>query len=221
MSNNSATVREVLERRFPPEVIKTRPSAHGPLSYVETHQYIARLNEAYAGVWSFEIASHEIREDEVLVIGKLITPDCTKMAFGSATIARHKETSEVVDLGDSMKAAASDSLKKACSLLGLGLHLWADDPKENPAQEISRNGNGNGKPNGKPAPPNGNGDSQTNGNGGARLSSKQLGLILALGRDRGLNRDKIAEMTLERFNRKPEFITKSEASWLIQELQSA
>jgi hypothetical protein len=228
MSDKS--VREALEKPFPPEAIKTRPSAHGPLSYVETWRYIQRLNEAYGGAWSFEIISHEIQQDEVLVTAKLITPDCAKCAFGSATIARHKETNEIVDLGDTMKAAASDSLKKACSLLGVGLHLWADGAMDQPADKAA-NSNGEAKPapasgNGQAAAPsNGNGSGHSDGNGNgedkSRLSSKQLGLILSLCRERGINRDALQTMVFERYSRKLEFLSRSEASFFIGELQAA
>jgi hypothetical protein len=240
MSNQtSPNVREVLERPFPPEAIQTKPSNHGPLSFVATWRYIERLNAAYNGVWSFEVISHEIRENEVLVIGRLATPDCTKSAFGSAIIARKKENSEVVDLGDSLKAAASDSLKKACSLLGLGLHLWADGAMDQPTNGGPANGNGQPKQNAAPtnggsAPANGasngnGGSSPATGSGGngdgqdkSRLSSKQLGLILSLAREQNISRDKLNAMTEEQFaGRRLEFISRSEASWLIQQLQQA
>ena len=38
--------------------------------YVEGHSVIQRLNEALEGAWSFEIVQHEVREDEVLVLGQ-------------------------------------------------------------------------------------------------------------------------------------------------------
>lgn len=232
-NGTTATVREILERPFPPEAIQTRPSAHGPLSYVATWRFIQRLNETYGGAWTFEIAGHEVRDDVVLVVGKLIAPDCTKMAFGSAVIAKRKDSNEVVDLGDSVKAAASDALKKCCSLLGLGLHLWADGAMDNPASDASADGHaimhsaatngGNG--NGSAAPSNGNGSGNGHAKGveddRSRLSSKQLGLILALARERGISREKLNQMADERFNRRLEFLARIDASSLISELQAA
>jgi hypothetical protein len=46
---------------------------------------------------------------------------------GGSSITRNRETGEVVSLADDLKAAATDALKKACSLLGIGLHLHAGD----------------------------------------------------------------------------------------------
>ena len=64
--------REVLEAPFPPEAIKTRPGAYGgSLSYLEGHTVIGRLNEAFGGNWSFEVVTHEILDEEVLVLGRL------------------------------------------------------------------------------------------------------------------------------------------------------
>jgi hypothetical protein len=49
-------VREVLDRPFPPQLVKTRPGNFGQtLSYVEAHEYIRRLNEAFGMAWNFEI----------------------------------------------------------------------------------------------------------------------------------------------------------------------
>ena len=63
--------REQLERPFAPAQIRQRKGRNGLLDYVEGHSVIQRLNEALEGAWSFEIVQHEIREDEVLVLGKL------------------------------------------------------------------------------------------------------------------------------------------------------
>ena len=225
-THTAASARQILETPFPPEAIRTRPGSHGQeLSYVETHRYIARLNEAYNGSWSFEIAGHEIGQSEVFVIGKLRTADCVKMSFGSCNITRRKDNGEIVDLGDTMKGAASDALKKACSLLGLGLHLYGDFPATvgTRTESVPSNGNGHDKGNGD----NDNGQSQSgngNGNGNGmstRLSSKQLSYILSLGKDQGMDRTAVNAMSLERYGRNLEFLTKSEASFFIGELQSA
>ena len=63
--------RALLEKPFEPAQIRQRKGRNGVLDYVEGHSVIARLNAALDGAWSFEITHHEIREDEVLVIGRL------------------------------------------------------------------------------------------------------------------------------------------------------
>lgn len=118
--------RELLEKPFEPAQIKQRKGRDGPVEYVEGHQVIARLNEAFEGKWSFEIVRHDILEDrgEVLVLGKLSAEGVVKMQFGVSQITRDRETKEIVSLGDDVKAAGTDALKKCATFLGVGLHLY-------------------------------------------------------------------------------------------------
>ena len=201
---NPEHVREVLDRPFDQKAIKTRPGHFGQtLSYVEAHQYIHRLNEAFGVAWSFQIIQHEIMDQEVLVLGKLTALGHVRMAFGGSSITRVKETGELVSIADDLKAAATDAFKKACSFLGVGLHLYSDDQAKNPAPKISGNGNG-----------------QAKGNGNGRLTSRQLEAILSIGREKGLDREQVRQMALDRYDRNLEFVTKQEASSLIKELQN-
>src|SRR6185503_10958345 len=105
-----------------------RRGPYGPLDYIEGHSVIARLNQALEGAWSFEITHHEVREDEVLVLGKLTAEGITKMNFGVSQVTREKGSGALVSLGDDLKAAATDALKKCATFLGVGLHLYADKP---------------------------------------------------------------------------------------------
>ena len=50
-----------------------------------------------------------------------------KSQFGSSRITRAKETGDIISLADDLKAAATDALKKAATLLGVGLHLYRND----------------------------------------------------------------------------------------------
>lgn len=210
---NSNTARQILDQPFDPALIKTRPASYGgSLSYVEGVEYIKRLNQAFDGQWSFEIVKHEIGEHEVIVVGKLVADGIVKMSFGGSDIKRKKETNEIICLADDLKAAATDALKKASSFLGVGLHLYGDTATDGT--------------NGKPAATNGgNGNGHAAQNGSeedkSRLSSKQLGMILALARERNIGRDKLTQMVDERYNRRLEFLTRSEASFFIGELQAA
>ena len=216
---NGNSVREVLEAPFDAELIKTRPGSYGAeLSYVEGHEYIKRLNEAFAGAWSFEVVEHRVLESEVLVLGKLTCELGNKTAFGGSSITYAKDSGEIISLADDLKAAATDSLKKAASLFGVGLHLYGGDtatqgttdtapPKQRQSRSKPSNGNGDGH---------GNGDSDD----APRLTSRQLGAILAIGKNTGLDREALNEMAFERFSRRLEFLSKHEASWLIDELKA-
>jgi len=120
--------RELLEKEFDKSQVKTRKGNYGKaLSYVETAAVIKRLNDAIDGDWSFEIVDYIIKDDDVAVLGKLSTNGIYKMQWGSKKIAKNSRTGDIICLGDDLKSAASDSLKKAASLLGCGLYLYTDD----------------------------------------------------------------------------------------------
>ena len=51
-----------------------------------------------------------------------------KMQFGASQVTRERETKALISLGDDLKAAATDALKKCATFLGVGLHLYADKP---------------------------------------------------------------------------------------------
>jgi hypothetical protein len=120
--------RNLLEHPFDPAQIKQRKGRNGVLDYVEGHTVIARLNAALDGAWSFEVVAHEVRDDEVLVLGKLTAAGIVKMQFGASQVTRDRETKALISLGDDLKAAATDALKKCATFLGVGLHLYAERP---------------------------------------------------------------------------------------------
>jgi hypothetical protein len=120
--------RDLLEHPFDPVQIKQRKGRNGVLDYVEGHTVIARLNAALDGAWSFEVVAHEVRDQEVLVLGKLTAAGIVKMQFGASQVTRDRETKAAISLGDDLKAAATDALKKCATFLGVGLHLYAERP---------------------------------------------------------------------------------------------
>jgi len=141
--NNKA---EILQRPFTMEQIRRRPGRNGEdVVYIESHLVIARLNEAFSSEWSFTIEKHEVLEEEVVVLGRLSAGTISKSAFGSSSITRTRDGGKTVSLGSDLKAAASDALKKASTLLGVGLTLHATEPTPNsrtPPPQTAANGNG-------------------------------------------------------------------------------
>jgi hypothetical protein len=139
--------RELLEKPFDPTQIKQRRGRDGMLDYVEGHAVIARLNEAFEGQWSFEIVRHDILEerDEILVLGKLSAEGVVKMQFGVAQITRDRETKEIVSLGDDVKAAGTDALKKCATFLGVGLHLYGARSRSRSTQGVPGQGGDRGR----------------------------------------------------------------------------
>lgn len=193
---------ETLTRPFDTSLIKCRKGNGGVnLHYVEGAEYIKRLNDAFEHDWSFELIEYTIKDTEVIVIGKLTAGGITKMAFGGSALTLARETGTVISTADDLKAAATDALKKACSLWGLGLHLY-ESPKPGLAlvkQEPST------PPHAIAAPSN-------------RLSAKQHTAILRLGQALHLSASQLQARSRATFQRPLEALDRREASKLIQTL---
>jgi len=225
--------RELLEKPFAPAQIRQRKGRNGLLDYVEGHSVIQRLNEALDGAWSFEIVHHEIREEEVLVIGRLTAEGITKMAFGGSQVTRERESGALISLGDDLKAASTDAMKKCATFLGVGLHLYAEKaiggrapaargvaapprpvPAPSPPAKTPVNGT---RPGAGAQPGNGRPD---NGHTNGSVTTRQLDAIWKVGKAKGLGPDAVEHMSLRVFNRKPDALTRDEASTLIRELSN-
>lgn len=221
-------IRAILERPFTPDQIKQRLGSFGnkPLDYVEGADVIRRLNEGFSGDWEFEIRSHEIREDEVIVLGRITVMGLTREQFGSNKITRNKDDGSVVCMGDDLKSAATDSIKKIASTMGIALDLHrSDKPTKTEATANGAGGNGS-KPNENVPAIGGNGNGGTgagnggNGNGHGRATAKQVAAIFAIGKSKGMDNAGVKNLIVDHFGRMPEFISKEQASLLIGELSS-
>lgn len=138
----------ILTQTTPTEAVKSRKGRGGRDFKYVTHAWVTRtLNEAFGWAWSFEVDSYELipRDDpsQVFVKGRLTVygkegQTLVKEQFGSAEVKHfgsdHKRTGQPLSIGDDLKAAASDALKKCASLLGLALDLY-DPPK--PSKKMS------------------------------------------------------------------------------------
>ena len=196
--------RELLEQPFGELEIKYRDGKFGQsLAYVSGHTIIKRLNDVFESAWSFEIVSHELHQDEVIVIGKLTAGDIVKCQFGSSRVTRARETGEIVSLADDLKAATTDSLKKCATLLGVGLHLYSDKP----SSETKTDAKGNG---GEESPAGGN------GNGNGRLTPKQHSFLLKLANERGMTRQELNDRSVETYGSVVDFLSRQNASNMIE-----
>ena len=217
--------RQLLEQPFPKELLKTRKGTFGKqFSYVEGTEYIRRLNDAMEGDWSFEVVEHKTLDTEVIVLGKLTAASIVKCAFGGSKITINRE-GEVVSIADDLKAAATDALKKASSLLGVGLHLYSEPTdttsgRNGRSATAPRRGNGNNgnNSNGRSKPTGNNGN---NGNGRDRLTQKQLSCIWGMARTLGRSVEDVRQHTLDAYSTQPEQMSKTDASSLITELGEA
>lgn len=124
-----------------------------------------------------------------------------------------RRSNGIISLGDDLKAAATDCLKKCATLFGVGLHLYFDTPS-------ATNGNGSDHSH-EVAHGNGLHSVGSNGNGSdvGRLTAKQLSAIFALAKTRGWSNKQVREFAQEMFGKLPDFLNKKEASAVIQHLQ--
>lgn len=204
--------RAALEGPFPDIMIKTRPGPSGKmLSYVEGFEYIRRLNEAFDGQWSFEVKEYKIGEKSVVVLGRIVAEGIAKEAFGGSSITRDYQTGEATNIADDLKAAATDALKKASSLLGLGLHLYSasQQPSSAPRREDDR---------GSPPPREGRHGEKAplSGNG---MTQRQFSAIEAIARSLGWSRDDLRERCVDMFDCDAAELSKADASSMINHLQ--
>jgi len=200
--------RQLLEQPFGPEEIKHRDGSFGQtLAYVPGHTVIERLNQAFESLWSFEVTAHEIHQDEVIIIGKLSAENIIKTQFGSSRITKARETGEIVSLADDLKSAATDALKKCATLLGVGLHLYADKPA--PGTGTSKKGNGGD-----------NSQSGNGGNGNGRLTSKQHSFLLKLANERGMTKKELNDQCVATYGSVADYLTRQSASAMIESMMA-
>jgi len=191
--------RDILTRPFPAELIRQRPGQNGKtLSYVETHAVIARLNEG-CDAWSFELTEHLVYDNEVVVIGKLTADGITKMAFGGSSITKD-QNGRIIALADDLKSAGSDCLKKASSLLGIGLELYGAGRTSVPASGSQQ-----------PRPP--------AVESADRLTGRQLGAIQSAARRNSVSQEELRALVFDVAGKDaPQFLTRREASALLDRL---
>jgi recombination DNA repair RAD52 pathway protein len=125
-----------LSEPFPREVERQLRKGGTSLTYIPVSEVITRLNKVLGvDMWSYEIISCErdSLDPDFIVAHVSLTatfvptndaPSITvvKHGIGGQKIKRTKN-GEIVDLGDEMKGAVSDALKKAAQHLGVGLYL--------------------------------------------------------------------------------------------------
>lgn len=118
---------------FPQEMEKTLRKGGSSLTYIPISEVIARLNRVIGvNKWDSIIMSCErdaIDSDfivaHVRVTAEIEGSTVVKDGIGGQRIKRTK-SGDIVDLGDEMKGAVSDALKKAVQQLGVGLYLARD-----------------------------------------------------------------------------------------------
>ena len=121
---------------FPKEVERQLKKGGTSLTYIPVSEVITRLNKVLGvDMWSYTIERCERDAlDPDYVVAHVRLTACfvptdsapaltvTKDGVGGQKIKRTRN-GDIVDLGDEMKGAVSDALKKAAQHLGIGLYL--------------------------------------------------------------------------------------------------
>lgn len=144
--------KEAIARTLPDQLIKQREGGGKKiLSYVSGSTVIDLLNEAFGYLWSWDVVEQFVQESQpkfnprydkepqpqgpvAHVRGNLTVPIVqedgtvvmiTKSGFGSKTVLGGQADQEHI-----FKAAATDALKKAASLFGIGAQLYRDEDEQ-------------------------------------------------------------------------------------------
>lgn len=124
---------EILIELQKPFKLKARKGLGGQtFHYVPSDDVVERMNKIFKGNWSTEVLSITEKEGHVLAhvrVSVLDTETKTMFyheGFAGQYIARYTEgprRGQVIDIGNSYKAAISKAIKVACSRWGVGLRL--------------------------------------------------------------------------------------------------
>jgi hypothetical protein len=118
--------------KTPAKFIKQRPAkGGGKWDYVPVGYVTKILNLMFGFDWTFEIKQEIIQGNEAIVKGSLSVTIggkvVTKQQYGNKDIMKRKDNGEPLSLGNDLKAAASDALKKCASMLGVAADVYAPD----------------------------------------------------------------------------------------------
>lgn len=130
---NEFQLRQILQAT-PKQYVKTRPAKGGGTWDYVTGGYVRKcLNVMFGFDWSFEILDQMIQFDEVIVKGKLTCnsngKSIVKMQYGNKDIAYRKQKDPKdekipLSIGNDMKAAATDCLKKCAAEIGIAADIY-------------------------------------------------------------------------------------------------
>jgi len=130
------SILQALSEPFPREVERQLKKGGASLTYIPVSEVITRLNKVLGvDMWSYEVVScaRDSLDPDYIVAHVRLTatfvptdsaPALTvvKDGIGGQKIKRTR-AGDIVDLGDEMKGAVSDALKKAAQHLGVGIYL--------------------------------------------------------------------------------------------------
>lgn len=130
---NDKQLKQLL-KKTPPQYVKTRPAKGGGQWEYVTGGYVKKvLNLMFGWDWDFEIIEDKILHGEVIVKGKLTCRTngrvLVKMQYGNKDIIYKKavkegEERQPLSIGNDLKAAATDALKKCAAEIGIAADIY-------------------------------------------------------------------------------------------------
>jgi hypothetical protein len=130
----SKEVLKQLSTPFPEELEGTLNKGGVAFRFVSVNEVIARLNDVL-GVenWDFKVISCERSLEggdnivaHVRLSARIGDKSLQRDAYGGAEV-KSKKNGGLLDLGNDHKIAISDALKKAASMMGVGLYLYRSE----------------------------------------------------------------------------------------------
>ena len=124
MRQITETMKQALNRALPAEAIKPHPTKNY-LSTINAIYVSERLNEVFGvGEWQTKVEYVNEKSNKTTMVVVKLTLDIP--AYGI-----HYECfggNDNADFGDAYKGATTDALTKIGSWLGIGAHVWKNDP---------------------------------------------------------------------------------------------
>lgn len=119
----------------PAKFVRQRPAkGGGTWNYVSGGYVQKALNIAFGWNWDFEIVSEHTFDSEVVVKGRLTCRangnTIVKTQYGNKDIMKRKGSNEPLSIGNDMKAAATDALKKCAQQIGIAADVYTPDDFE-------------------------------------------------------------------------------------------
>lgn len=122
---------ELLASKTPQKYIKKRKGRGGKeFDYVEINYVQAKLNAIFGFNWDVDILDKQIGKNQIWIQIRLTVRlkdgvEVHKDAFGGSEVKRSRQSKEVVDIADDLKAAESDAIKKAASMFGVAWDVYS------------------------------------------------------------------------------------------------
>lgn len=128
---NPQQLKYLLQKTPKNHIYKRKAKGGGTWDYV-TGVYMKKvLNLMFGWDWSFEIVEHkfDLEVKQAYVLGKLTVNSggrsIVKMQFGRADIKVKQSDGLPLDIGNDLKAASTDALKKCAAELGIASDVYA------------------------------------------------------------------------------------------------